>query len=56
MLGELLIKKFEFSNRNISGSLFFTSCFRHSVSCSSLPDGIYELGDCERNFTVCRNG
>ncbi|VIO85929.1 Chitin binding Peritrophin-A domain containing protein [Brugia malayi] len=29
---------------------------RYSVSCSSLPDGTYELGDCERSFSICRNG
>ncbi|KAL3981484.1 Chitin binding Peritrophin-A domain family protein [Acanthocheilonema viteae] len=33
-----------------------TTADRYSVSCSSLPDGIYELGDCERNFSICRNG
>ncbi|VDP15868.1 unnamed protein product [Onchocerca flexuosa] len=29
---------------------------RYSVSCSLLPDGIYALGDCERNFSICFNG
>ncbi|VDK72338.1 unnamed protein product, partial [Onchocerca ochengi] len=28
----------------------------YSVSCSLLPDGIYALGDCERNFSICFNG
>ncbi|CAG9529938.1 unnamed protein product [Cercopithifilaria johnstoni] len=33
-----------------------TTVAEYSVSCSLLPDGIYELGDCERNFSICRNG
>uniref|UniRef100_A0A0R3RYE3 Chitin-binding type-2 domain-containing protein n=1 Tax=Elaeophora elaphi TaxID=1147741 RepID=A0A0R3RYE3_9BILA len=33
-----------------------TTVTGYSVSCASLPDGIYEVGDCERNFSICRNG
>ncbi|VDK28894.1 unnamed protein product [Gongylonema pulchrum] len=28
----------------------------YSVSCNSLPNGLYQLGDCEKDFIICVDG
>ncbi|KAM3727042.1 Chitin-binding domain protein [Dirofilaria immitis] len=42
--------------KNFTDAETTTTTPGYSVSCSSLPDGIYALGDCERNFSICFNG